>query len=112
MSSDALPAHLEVAALIRAVEAAGGIATVIAKGDRDRGEILLLTHDRGREMQLWNRLPDPKHGRRFAISPQDGPDDASRFDALIAKRRSWDRDLWVLELDIADAERFIAQAGT
>ena len=37
-----LPAHLEVAGLIRAVEAAGGFATVIAKGERDAGTLLVV----------------------------------------------------------------------
>ena len=37
-----LPAHVEVAGLIRAVEAAGGFATVIAKGERDAGTLLVV----------------------------------------------------------------------
>ena len=42
-----LPAHLEVAGLIRAVEAAGGFATVIAKGERDAGTLLVVCSERG-----------------------------------------------------------------
>ena len=38
-----LPAHLEVAGLIRMVEAEGGFASVIAKGERDAGTILILS---------------------------------------------------------------------
>ena len=42
-----IPAHLEVAGLIRAVEAAGGFGTVIAKGERDAGTLLVICCESG-----------------------------------------------------------------
>ena len=42
-----LPTHVEVSGLIRAVEAAGGFATVLSKGERDAGTIALVALERG-----------------------------------------------------------------
>jgi len=42
-----LPAHLEVSGLLRAVEAAGGFATVLARGERDAGTILVVCCENG-----------------------------------------------------------------
>ncbi|MBN8501871.1 MAG: DUF1491 family protein [Sphingomonadales bacterium] len=36
-----IPAHLEVSGLIRSVEAAGGFATVLYRGERESGTILI-----------------------------------------------------------------------
>ena len=52
-----LPAHLEVAGLIRMVETDGGFATVLARGEKDAGTVLILTMYRGEEAILFERMP-------------------------------------------------------
>ena len=47
MADTRLPTHLEVGGLIRAVQAAGGFATVIARGERDAGTLMLVLSERG-----------------------------------------------------------------
>ena len=53
-----LPAHLEVAALIRQVNAEGGFAAVLAKGERDAGTILVVLAHNGGNPRLFERMPD------------------------------------------------------
>ena len=48
-----LPAHVEVAGLIRAVESAGGFATVIAKGERDAGTLLVICCENDANVRLF-----------------------------------------------------------
>lgn len=105
MTAD-LPTALWLGALMRRVGAAGGFATVLARGTGDRAPALLLARDRA-AISLWERVPDAARGavwRRAA----DGADAA---DAAIARQRRFDPDLWVVELDIADAERFIGNSA-
>ncbi|MBC7160295.1 MAG: DUF1491 family protein [Porphyrobacter sp.] len=106
--SDRLPAHLEVSALIRAVDQAGGFATVIAKGERDAGTILLVCSDRGGPARALERMPRPDGTSGWEIARQQDMDDPAAFWDYLKRRQAQDRDLWIVELDIADPERFIA----
>ena len=100
--------------LIRRAEAAGGFAAILAKGDDNSGIILVQCSDRG--------VPGPLLERRFAADggyvweavgpsgPKDsGPkDDESRENYRI-RRRNADPDLWIVELDIANAPQLVAE---
>lgn len=111
MSDARLPAHLEIAGLIRAAETAGGFAAVLAKGDRDAGTILLVTTTRGTDRKAWDRVAD-REGRRRYQAIERAFSDESDWDDYLSRRRQRDPDLWVLELDIPRAERFVAEWGT
>jgi len=102
-----LPAHLEVAALIRQVEAEGGFATVIRKGEREAGTILVVLAENGGNLRAYERMPQADGTRTWHCSLKQGAEDPSEFYAYLERRRSQDPDLWVLELDIRYGERFI-----
>ena len=103
-----LPAHLEVSGLIRMVEADGGFATVLCKGERDAGTILILTMYRGEEVTLFERLPDLDGGRPYIAAKREKAENQHKIAEYLEKRRHQDPDIWVIEADVADAERFIA----
>ncbi|WP_375403409.1 DUF1491 family protein [uncultured Sphingomonas sp.] len=106
--SDRLPASVVASALIRRVNDAGGFATVRAKGDAQGGTLLLITTMRGGDAKLFERGIDS--------SGAPGPIDATPSNgSMVAveeywrRRRARDPDLWVIELDSPDAERFAAE---
>lgn len=103
-----LASGLMVNALVRRVNAEGGSAMVLARGDNEAGAILILALERGAAPRFFERGIGPD-GRSALVSsgPAEG-DDASVTDYW-QRRRSRDPDLWVLELDIAHAERFAAE---
>ncbi|WP_347302635.1 DUF1491 family protein [Croceibacterium sp. TMG7-5b_MA50] len=103
-----LPAHLEVGGLIRAVEAAGGFATVLHRGEREAGTIMLVLSERGTPAQAYERMPQADGTRRWLPSRAQNPEDPRDFWDWCARRHRQDSDLWVLELDVADGQRFIA----
>ncbi len=103
-----LPAHIEVSALIRAVQAQGGFATVLAKGEKDAGTILILTMEKGENRALYERMPQLDGTRRFERIRAQDPEKPQELDEYLARRQRQDSDIWIVELDIADAERFIA----
>ena len=113
MSGDSrLPTHLEVSGLIRMVEAAGGFAAVLAKGERDAGSILIICCEPGRPDRLFERMPDMEGGRRWSLSRTQDIENPRDFSEYWMRRRDQDSDLWIVELVIADGERFIASLGT
>ena len=107
-----LPAHLEVTGLIRAVEAEGGFATVIATGERDAGTLLVVCCGRERLAAAYERMPQPGGQRAWTLARQQDADNKQEFWDYCDRRKSQDRDLWIVELDIPDAERFIDSPGT
>jgi hypothetical protein len=104
-----LPAHLEVAGILRRVSAGGDFATVIRKGDHERGSILLLIASRGRHVACLERVLSLSDGYRWqAVGPGDSASSMEISDFL-ARRARFDEDSWAIELDIAEPERFIAE---
>ena len=107
--SERLPAHLEVAAIMRRVEADGGFATVLRKGDPDRGTLTLVLQERGEFRGILERELGPDFTYRWTLkSPGTGIGSAPPPD-LIARRERFDADFWLIELDVAEPERFIAE---
>ena len=95
--------------LLRRTEAACGFATVLAKGDENSGIILVQCSERGE--------PGPLLERRFsleghyiweAVGPTDPKDSESRANYQ-ERRRKADPDMWLIELDIADAPQLVAE---
>ncbi|MEY4160958.1 MAG: hypothetical protein RLZZ136_1579 [Pseudomonadota bacterium] len=107
MSESRLPAHLEVSGLIRLVSAQGGFAAVLAKGEPDAGTIIVVTSCNGKDYRAYERMPQADGSRGWSAVRQGGDDDDRTFSAYLARRRDQDSDLWIVELDIADGERFI-----
>lgn len=109
--SERLPSSLLASALIRRVHDAGGFAAVRAKGDPQSGALLLLAVSRDGIARIFERGFGPS-GQ--PVMTDSTPSDASpdSVEAYWRRRRDRDPDLWVIELDIPDAERFAAETMT
>ena len=103
-----LPAHLEAAAIRRIAESQGGFATVLAKGERDAGTIALVILCRGKPPALYERMPQLDGNRFFSQTRQQDVEKPEEFFAILEARRSRDPDLWLIEADVPDSERFVA----
>lgn len=107
-----LPAHLEVAGLLRSVEAAGGFAAVLRRGERDAGTIAVLAMERGSAAALWERMPQLDGSRKFTRTRGEDSENPREFSEYLARRMAQDPDCWFVELDVPDPPRFIASLGT
>jgi hypothetical protein len=107
-----LPAHIEVSGLIRSVEAAGGFATVIARGERDAGTLLVVCCAPGCPAEAFERMPQADGSRAWTLTRTQDAETPQEFWDYCDRRKRQDGDLWIVELDIADGERFIALAGS
>jgi hypothetical protein len=104
-----LPSGVVVSALLRRVNDAGGMGMVLGKGDAQAGGILVIVSQRGTGQRFLERGIGPD-GLTALIEtgPRDSADSQELADYW-RRRRARDPDLWVIELDIADAERFAAE---
>ena len=94
---------------MRRVEAGGGFAALLRKGDPDRGSLLLLVSRRGHHFACLERVLDLTAGYRWErVGPGESAG-STEVEEFLAKRERFDEDLWAIELDIADPERFIAE---
>jgi hypothetical protein len=104
-----LAASVEAAALLRRAEAEGGFSAILHKGDAERGSLLIVVRSRGTYVGCLERAlrPDGAYGwQSVGPASSEGDDKVAQF---LARRAEFDPDLWLIELDIAQPERFIAE---
>jgi hypothetical protein len=94
---------------MRRVAADGSFATVMRKGDAERGSLLLVISSRGDHAACLERVLNVDGAYRWQrVGPAESASSAEIADFL-ARRARFDEDSWAIELDIADPERFIAE---
>jgi hypothetical protein len=103
-----LTSSVLVSALLRRVEQEGGFGAVIQKGDPGAGAVAIILAERGRRVQLLERVLQPDGNYAWGGSIKAGQNEDT-LDKFLEKRRRSDPDLWILELDTASAERFAAE---
>lgn len=111
MSAARLPTHLEVGGLLRRVSAEGGFATVLAKGEPESGTILLVLRDSRTNPRLFERMPQLDGSRSWSLNRVQDVENQQEFDDYLVRRRAQDSDLWIVELDIPNPERFIGESS-
>ena len=102
-----LPAHLEVSGLIHRVQAQGGFAMVLHKGEPDSGTILIVILDNQGLGTLYERMPKLDGTRDWARTKIQDIDNKQDFEDYLTRRQRQDADLWIVELTVADGERLI-----
>lgn len=81
---------------------------VLSKGDPERGAILLLLSERGEFSALLERTLQANGGYGWSRSgPASG--NSAEIGQYVERCRRSDPDCWILELDIPDSQRFIAE---
>jgi len=106
---DRLPAGLEASSLIRRAEVEGGFGMIIARGDPDRGALVLLIAHRGAHVACLERSFGASGAYAWQkVGPEAGSSESEVLD-WSQKRRRYDPDLWLIELDVPLPERFIAE---
>jgi hypothetical protein len=103
-----LPAHLEVSGLLRSAESLGGFATVLKKGEREGGTILVVLSERSANPRVFERMPALDGTRKWSCAKTQDADNISEFQEYLDRRARQDPDLWIIELDVANGERLIS----
>jgi hypothetical protein len=106
--SERLASSVLVSALLRRAQDEGGNGAVLAKGDPTAGAIAVILAEKGRKACFLERLLGPE-GRYSWNESRQNIENEEELSAFLDRRRKYDPDLWILELDIASAERFAAE---
>ena len=104
-----LQSSILVGALIRQAEAEGGFAAVLARGDSSAGSVLVVLAERGRKARILERLLRPDGSYSWQDTGNRALENTEETEKFLSRRRSFDPDIWILELDVPSAERFTAQ---
>lgn len=102
-----LPAKLEVSGFLRSVEAQGGFGMVLRKGEPDAGTILLVIVEKQELAVLFERMPQRDGSRKWTAVKHQVIDNKSEFEDYLTRRASQDPDVWIVELTVAESERFV-----
>jgi hypothetical protein len=105
MTEPRLATSVLAGALMRKAQGEGGFAAVLAKGDPTSGAILLILTEKGGNPRILERLLQPDGSYSWA-QPIESPNEVPAF---VARRRRFDPDLWLIELDVPSLERFTAE---
>jgi hypothetical protein len=103
-----LSSQVLATALLRRAEQEGGFGVVLAKGDPTAGAIAVILAEKGRKACFLERLLQAEGAYSWQASRQDVENEED-FKSFLERCRRADPDLWILELDIASAERFAAE---
>ena len=103
-----LASSVLVAALLRRAQDEGGNGAVLAKGDATAGSVTVILAEKGRKACFVERLLRPDGTYAWEQSRQR-VENEEEFKEFLERRRKYDPDIWILELDIASAERFAAE---
>jgi len=87
-----LPAHFEIAGLIRRVQAEGGFAAVIKKGERDAGTILVVMTENGENSRVYERMPQLDGNRVWTCTSRQDPENKNDFLGYLERRGKQDVD--------------------
>jgi hypothetical protein len=104
-----LSASVEAAGLIRRAEAEGDFGVLLRKGDAERGAILIVVRSRGRYVCCLERTLGLDGRYAWASAGPDPAEADEKLALFLGRRIEFDPDSWLIELDIAQPERFIAE---
>ncbi len=108
MSAERLKSAVQISALIRQTESVGGSAMVLAKGDADRGQIIVIAAKKGVICAVWERVLGRDGLYQWTRGFAQDIENKQSFDDSLARRRKFDPDLWIIELDIPDQTQLTA----
>jgi hypothetical protein len=104
-----LGSSLHVTALLRLAEREGGYGAVLAKGDANSGALTVILAERGVRSRILERVVQPGGDYAWQEIGTRGAGNEEEFAKFLERRRRFDPDLWILELDVPSAERFADQ---
>ncbi len=104
-----LQSSILVNALVRRAESVGGFAAVLARGDSNAGAMLVILAEKGRKLRILERSLQGKGRYSWQDIGSQALANTDETEKFLTRRRWYDPDLWLIELDVPSAERFAAE---
>src|SRR5436190_24035682 len=100
-----LKSEIWVQALLRKCNAEGKFCTVMTKGSEEAGAIFVVVNRLDGRFHLFGPAPGPafdENGDRRFIEELPFPASEADVAALLARRKKFDSDLWIVEVEDRD----------
>jgi hypothetical protein len=104
-----LQTSILVSALLRRTDSLGGFGAVLARGDGNAGAMLVILAEKGRKLRILERQMQGDGQYAWQDIGGQALANTEETEKFLARRRSFDPDLWLIELDVPSAERFAAE---
>ena len=105
-----LPTHVWVGALVRAASSGGASAFILHHGDEARGDVLIKVARLDGTAALFAPSPLSFEEREFDWLPVAGEwAEEKAVDEIVMKRRSYDPDLWIIEIEDKSGRHFLTE---
>lgn len=105
-----LPSDIVAGGLLQAAQTVGGNGVVLLRGEASRGSVLVVLTKHGRAEVVLERILDGKGDYSWTRTQNSESLQSETVAQFIGKRKRFDPDIWVLELDVPDVERFIVDS--
>ncbi len=105
--SGKLNAGLWVGGLIRMAQAAGDFATIAKKGDETAGQVLLVARRRNGHVQVYSRTMNSRGDYSWTVAVESHGEELGKVNDYLDRQRRFDPDLWIVDLDTDNPERFV-----
>lgn len=102
-----LNSDLWVGALIRRAHIEGASATVVRRGDMRAGTVIVKAYNTSERTARLYSEAFGQDGERLWIQPVSGTE--SELDAYIERQRTYDPDIWVVEVEDRQGRHFIVE---
>ena len=112
MADARLQSSIIVGALMKRAQAEGGFAAVLARGDSAAGSVLVILAERGRKVRILERLLQPDGRYSWQRVGEQALENTEQTEGFLERRQKFDPDIWLIELDVASAERFAAEMNS
>ena len=109
MTDVRLTSAVMVSAFIHLANQEGGFAAIASKGDPTSGAVLIQLLEKGRFVGLFERILDPSGQYSWSRVDSQSIEKKEEISEYYSRRKARDPDLWLIELDVPNAERFIVQ---
>lgn len=105
--STRLNAKLWVSSLLRRVNQVGDFATVVKKGDETAGQVILVARRRNGHLQVFTRAMNSTGDYSWTVAVENKQDELGKINEYLERQARYDPDLWIIELDTDNPERFV-----
>ena len=109
MAEARLKSCVLVGALMHRAQSEGGFAAVLARGDSGAGSVLVILAERGRKLRILERLLQPDGCYSWQGVGEQALANTDETEKFLERRRKFDPDIWLIELDVPSVERFAAE---
>ena len=105
--SRGLTTRLWVSALVRRANDAGDFATILRKGEESAGQVIVVARRRDGHVQVFTRTMNARGAYSWTVAAEAAQDELAKINEYLDRQARYDPDVWIVELDTGNPERFI-----